>query len=182
VVGPPDVTEWLLAPVSGYPPVRAWFGLEEPRLELALGTAAFLSPFVDRARLAEVVGERLAGLRWPTGRHDQPAAAFFLAAQARMHDTVREIVASWPEDLYRGGQYLDYYARPQAIVFGLGSADEVRDAFERYELRIQRDWHVAGWLAHTGNDGVAFAEQRIAEIRNRVIRETAERVLERALS
>ena len=102
-----------------------------------------------------------------------------LAAQVGMHAELQALLDGWPDDAISGEEWIDHSARPQAIAFGLGSADAVREAFERLRLRIARGWHVAGWLAHTETSGLAFAADRIAAVTNRDDAEDAVLVLAR---
>ena len=181
----PRIAEWLLADEFRIQD-GTWRSHAEPRADVALGVRAHLLPRLstpDRDRFVDAVRDRVERAHWPStsghALYQVPPLAFFLAAQVGLHEPLQTLVDSWPDDAYRGEDWADHHHRPQAVVFGLGSREAVREAFERIDLRFSSAWHVAAWLAHTETGGLDLAADRIARITNRPDAEAALRVLAR---
>ncbi len=122
--------------------------------DLAQGFRAFVLPYLT-AEEKEQARERIRGAldpaTWPTGHSDTPPLAFFLAAAVGLHEEVRALVRGWTAAGW--GQDTDWhddrYNRPQEIVFGLGSADDIEAEMLRLKLKLRTPEHVRAWLAHT---------------------------------
>lgn len=87
---------------------------------------------------------------WPLDHYNRPSHLFHLAARLGMHEEMRAVVRSWPDDFYKALPVLvDWHHRPQEIVFGLGSAELVAAELRRLALPLRNPTHVRAWLAHT---------------------------------
>ncbi|RYD25891.1 MAG: hypothetical protein EOP86_26720, partial [Verrucomicrobiaceae bacterium] len=73
--------------------------------------------------------------------------AVVLAAALNMPDLLAQIVSAIPAEYYKGGN--SYYHRPQELVFGLGSAEEVRSEMRRISAPLLFQEHITAWLACT---------------------------------
>src|SRR4029079_1967529 len=85
--------------------------------------------------------------RWPKDPY-RDVWPFKVAAQLGMHDELRAVVESWPDDRYAKLRSSDY-AGPQMVIFGLGDPALVEKHMRRLRLRLKDPRQVTGWLAHT---------------------------------
>lgn len=69
----------------------------------------------------------------------------YFAAMLGMHEEVAAITSRWPDDAYARSS--DGYHRPQEIVLGLGSPEEVAAAWRRLKLKMRSRDDVAAFLA-----------------------------------
>jgi len=148
-----------------------------PQEKLILGFHSYALPYLTEAEI-ELLRQRLRPelnpANWPINYHAKPPAAFHLAAQLKLHDELRLLVESWPDDFY-GGQYtLDYCHRPQDIIFGLGDPRLVETHMRRLKLRLKNPSHIRVWLAHTEYAALDYICERILAAENK---EDAEAIL-----
>ncbi|EMI16331.1 WGR domain-containing protein [Rhodopirellula maiorica SM1] len=89
--------------------------------------------------------------------HFEPADSYssypvehYLAAMLGMHDEIQQVVSSWEDDRYcKSDEWIDHYHRPQALLFGLESAEQVESEWRRLKLRISTPENARGFLACT---------------------------------
>jgi hypothetical protein len=166
VMAPGEVAARLVGDDAGRPAGPGHWRLER-RTDLAHGVRAFLLPRLspaERDALAADVRAKLTVVGWPAGPCYEHDVVFLLAAQLGLHEEIRAEVASWPDDLYRGDLQGEAEIQPQAVLFGLGSPQEVVDAFTRLGLPFWYEWHVAAFLAHTGATELPFVVSRTAHL------------------
>jgi predicted DNA-binding WGR domain protein len=73
----------------------------------------------------------------------------YLAAALGLHQEVARIVGIIPDDHYGGGDWHDYYQRPQLLVLGLGDPRSVVSEMRRLKLVLKKPDYIRGWIAHT---------------------------------
>ena len=73
----------------------------------------------------------------------------YLAAALGLHEDVRRIVQSIPDDQYRQPNYYDLGQNPQLLVLGLGDPRLVESEMRRLKLVLRKPDFVRGWIAHT---------------------------------
>ena len=135
-------------------------------------------PYIPREALEALrpgLREDLKSAQWPTDYYKRPAAVFFLAALAGLHDELLAVVRAWRDDLYFPADWHDYYHQPQLIVFGLGSADLVRREMHRLRLPLKKPEHARAWLAHTELSDLDYLRDAILALTNK---KDAENLLE----
>ncbi|MBS0206199.1 MAG: DUF4132 domain-containing protein [Planctomycetes bacterium] len=75
---------------------------------------------------------------------------YYLAAALGMHDEISDVVSSWANDRYGSEAWeTDHYQRPQELLFGLGSAEQIASEWRRLRLKMRNKSHVRGFLACT---------------------------------
>ncbi|GAA4473151.1 WGR and DUF4132 domain-containing protein [Novipirellula rosea] len=86
----------------------------------------------------------------PADSYSSYPAEHYLAAMLGMHDEIHQAISSWEDDRYsKGDEWTDHYHRPQALLFGLGSAELVESEWRRLRLRINTPEIARGFLACT---------------------------------
>jgi predicted DNA-binding WGR domain protein len=106
--------------------------------------------------------------RWPSADHYQrPPNDFMLASFLGLHAELARVVESWPDKLYAGEDWRDYYHQPQIVVLGLGSAQEVEQQMRRLRLLLKRPAFVRAWLAHTEYAALDYVRDTILAIKNK---------------
>jgi predicted DNA-binding WGR domain protein len=111
----------------------------------------WLAPSLTRADADKLRAELRPDIKpaaWPADLYTVPGP-FLIAAALGMHDELRGVVDSWPEDRYSKEDWSDHYHQPQMVIFGLGDPALVEKQMRRMQLHLKTPRHVAGWLAHT---------------------------------
>ena len=103
----------------------------------------------ERASMREMLRPRLDPTNWETNLYNPPHVAYHLAALIGMPDETQAVVESWADDYYTREGWNDHYHRPQEVVFGLGSGEEVNAQMRRLKLSLAQPKYVRAWLAHT---------------------------------
>ena len=103
--------------------------------------------------------------RWPKDPY-RDVWPFKVAAQLGMHDELRAVVESWPDDRYAKLPSSDY-AGPQMVIFGLGDPALVEKHMRRLRLRLKDPRQVTGWLAHTEWRALDLVADSILACKNR---------------
>ena len=83
------------------------------------------------------------------------------------HEPLRRLVQGWPDGRYRGQVGGAFYERPQEIVFGLGSAEEVERQMRRLGLMLRQPEYVRAWLAHTGYGALDLVRDSVLAVERR---------------
>lgn len=134
------------------------------------GVGPHLVPRLSEARLRQArdqLAQRLSTLAWPDDYYTPPHTEFLLAAGLRMYDVVERVVAEIPDGRYKGESWYDHYQRPQLMVLSLRSPERIAYELDRLGLHLRQPWHLAAWLARTGDDGLPRAVESIVEVTNR---------------
>lgn len=92
---------------------------------------------------------------------------FNLAAALGMSELVAPVVASFDDKEYLSDDWHDHYHRPQDLVLGLGSREEVSREMRRLGLRLHKTEYLRGWLAHTGLDELDWAVRSVNQVTNK---------------
>jgi predicted DNA-binding WGR domain protein len=160
---PGELAQWLLG------------GLIAPQGSVYVGER-----FLDRyrqfvaPRLAHAEAEKLRALlrpqvspaNWPADLYKE-TGAFVVAAALGMHDELRVVVESLPDDRYTKDDWCDHYNQPQAVIFGLGDPALVGKHMHRLRLRLKTPFHLRGWLAHTEWRALDFVADSILANKNK---------------
>ena len=118
--------------------------------------------------LRKTILSDVAMTQWPAGSYySRPPDKFFWGAFLGLHQEMQAVVDSWPDKLYVGEDWIDHYQKPQLIVFGLGSADEVQAGMRRMRLSLRSPLHIRTWLAHTELDGLDVVRDSVLAEKNR---------------
>lgn len=85
------------------------------------------------------------------------------AAFLGLHDELESLVESWDDDLFTGRERKRKISHNYIhnVIYGLGSPEAVRHHTRRLQLYFQRDEHVRGWLAHTGDTDLEFVRDSV---------------------
>ncbi|HEX9997057.1 MAG TPA: WGR and DUF4132 domain-containing protein [Abditibacterium sp.] len=146
------------------------------------GFREYILPFVT-VKEAEVMRERLktefSPRSWPLSFYEPPKIAIFLAAQLGLHDELLAIVKGWKDDFYSGEEWHDHYHRPQEIIFGLRSAQEVEAQMRRLKLKLNKPPYIRAWLAHTEFSAPDWVKESILGARGESYRTTAKDIAEK---
>jgi hypothetical protein len=76
-------------------------------------------------------------------------AEYYLAACLGMHREVLEVTSRWADDRFQSNPHMQHYQNPQALVFGLGSAELVESEWRRLKLHVRSPEDARGLLACT---------------------------------
>ncbi len=129
------------------------------------GFQRWVRPFLTDAEVQTVqafLRPRLDISQWPTDYYRTPRLVFPLAALFGLSAELRPLVESWKSDFYRAPSWdHTHYHRPQDIVFGLGSAEEVQTQMRRMNLAFKTAEDIRGWLAHTELSGLDYVKDVI---------------------
>ncbi len=106
-------------------------------------------PEKDREAVRRALRPRINVRSWPAGGNDSPPPPFFLAVPAGLHEELRAVVESWPDDRYTAEDWASYRQRPDLIIYGLGDPRLVERHVRRLKLELRPKEGVRGWLAHT---------------------------------
>jgi predicted DNA-binding WGR domain protein len=111
-----------------------------------------LLPFLTDAEaksLQEQIRSQLDPARLPSDMYQAFPPAFYLGAMLGLHKEVAAIVAHLKDETYQQANWSDHYHKPQLMVFGLGSPQQVESEMRRLKLRLRSEEHVRAWLACT---------------------------------
>jgi len=108
-------------------------------------TAAHL-PKAEADKLRAGLHPRITPAKWPD-RYSVPDQ-FLVAALLGMHDELRTVVESWPDDAFKE-KGSDGHRQPQMVIYGLADPELVQKHMRRLRLRLKRPLQVTGWIAHT---------------------------------
>ena len=135
------------------------------------GFQMYVLPYMTDAevgRLRDAIRPDVAHTNWPAGSHyTRPPNKFFWGSFLGLHEEMRAVVSTWDDKLYSGEDWLDHYQKPQLIVFGLGSADEVQAEMRRMRLHLRKPLHIRTWLAHTEYDGLDQVRDSVLAEKNK---------------
>jgi predicted DNA-binding WGR domain protein len=123
-----------------------------------------------RARVASTLDLK----DWPAAFNQMPPPAFFLAALVGVHEPLRELVQSWPDNQYTAPDHWDSCHLPQVIVFGLGDPRLVEHHFRRLRLSLSAPDYLRAWLAHTEYGGLDLVRDVVQSAQSK---DEAEKVL-----
>jgi predicted DNA-binding WGR domain protein len=121
-------------------------------------------PRADAEKLRAQIRPMITPASWPD--RFKSAYAFRVAALLGMHDELRPVVDSWPDDLYRE-EWSDLARQPQLVICGLGDPELVQRHMRRLRLRLRNARQVAGWLAHTEWRALDLVTDSILGCRNK---------------
>jgi hypothetical protein len=139
-----------------------------PLSGLIEGVRLYVRPYLTADELARLREKALQAYpppsQWPQTLHSRPDQTFHLGAIFGLHDAVRPVVESWPDDGYRQA-WSELVHEPQELIFGLGSAREVETHMRRLKLPLRTSGHIRAWLAHTETSA-------LEEVRDSIVRHT----------
>jgi hypothetical protein len=130
-------------------------------------------------QLRAMLKGKLAPAKFPTDLYEMPSGAFCLAPLLGLHDELRVLVESWPDDAFAGPDYADAYRVPQHFIFGLGSAELVEKHMRRLKLRVHLPEYMAAWIAHTECKALDVATDTIVGTKNKDLAATLAGVVAR---
>ncbi len=108
--------------------------------------------------------DKITAARWnATDEYQMPHPAFYLGAFLGLHEPLRAVVASWPDDLF-AKQGACTYRMPQYLVLGLGDKALVLSEMKRLGLKLRRPAQARAWLALTGTTDLGFVRESIADL------------------
>lgn len=133
------------------------------------GFRRWVRPLLTDSEVQEVqdfLRPRLDLSLWPASTSETPRLRFALAAVFGMSNELRPLIKSWADDAYQGG-FGDQtsYHRPQDLIFGLSSAQEVEAQMRRLGLLLQTPPDARAWLAHTEFSALDTLQQSIASMK-----------------
>jgi hypothetical protein len=137
---------------------------------LCAGYRRYVLPYLapdEMARLRQQLLPRMDPAGWETGTNMRPNGAYYLGAMLGAHEPLRRLVEGWPDEYYKGRMGREFQDRPQEIVFGLGSAEEVERQMRRLGLMLGRPEFVRAWLAHTGYGALDLARDSVLATQSR---------------
>ena len=87
----------------------------------------------------------------------------------RSGSTRRSLASSGviPDDHYVGETFIDFYQRPQLLIFGLGDPRSVESEMRRLKLVLRKPEYIRGWIAHTEDTALDFVRDSILTITNK---------------
>lgn len=138
---------------------------------LTLGFRYEIVPYLsedERELLQHRIQRHLDLSRWPRDSfYATPPAAFHLAAYLGMSEELQPLVESWPNNVYIEEDHYDYYHRPQEILFGLKTPEQMMYHLHRLGLTLNQPHHLRAWLAHTEYSALDEVQQAIEAMNNR---------------
>jgi hypothetical protein len=166
LMSPEDLCELLLNPKTGQG-AQAW---ESNAVPLRAGFRKFVLPYLDDAAIEKWRAAAKAAwdpASWPAtstaSLYVAPAPAFYFGATLGLHEEVRALIEQWPDDLYTGPSWdHTHYHRPQEVVYGAGSAQEVAHHFRRLQLPTSTRWDVLTFVALTNFSALDVVARTIA--------------------
>lgn len=99
---------------------------------------------------------------------------FYLAAALAMHDEVREVVSPWPDSQF-SDIYAQHYKKIELMLRGLGSADEVREHWLRFQVPVNSPEALTLAIACTDYSMLDYLAEQVCKETNK---EQAEQKLE----
>ena len=137
---------------------------------LVSGYRRYVLPYLapdEMVRLRQQLLPRMDPAGWDSSPRRSPNGAYFLGAMLGAHEPLRRLVQGWPDGRYRGQAGGAFYERPQEIVFGLGSAEEVERQMRRLGLTLREPEYVRAWLAHTGYGALDLVRDSVLAVERR---------------
>jgi hypothetical protein len=137
---------------------------------LCAGYRRYVLPYLsadEMARLRQQLLPRLDPAGWDTATNRAPNGAYYLGAMLGAHEPLRRLVEGWPDERFRGRPGSGYDDRPQEIIFGLGSAEEVERQMRRLGFLLRQPEHVRAWLAHTGYGALDLVRDSVLAVERR---------------
>ena len=122
---------------------------------MRMGFRKFVLPYLDEAAIDKwraATRARWDPSAWPTKNYYAAGApVFYLGAMLGLDAEVRALVEQWPDDLYSADPAWDHthYHRPQEVVYGAGSPQEVAHHFRRLKLPTNSTDDIQTFLAVT---------------------------------
>jgi predicted DNA-binding WGR domain protein len=123
-------------------------------------------PKASGDRVRALLRPKITPAKWPKDPYTE-TWSFKVAALLGMHDELRAVVESWPDDRYSKGDMDDVNAEPQLVIFGLGDPALVEKHMRRLRLRLKDPRHVTGWLAHTEWRALDLVADSVLACKNR---------------
>lgn len=162
LMAPEELCKLLLDPHSGQRS-QSW---DSNGHALRNGFRWLVLPYLDEAAIATWQSAAKAAwdpTLWPSDFYAQPAPAFFYGAMLGLHEEVRALVEQWPDDLYVNATWdHTHYHRPQEVVYGAGSAEQVAYHFRRLKLPTKSPADILTFLAVTGVSAIDVVASTIA--------------------
>ena len=122
----------------------------------------------DLAQFKEALRSKVIKKNWPGQELYVSPVQFHVAAILGMHEELRKVVDSWPDDAYSAAdEWADHYHRPQQVIFGLGSSELVIRHMKRLKLRLRNSGHIRAWLAHTEFEELDYVADSICQEGNK---------------
>ncbi len=124
------------------------------RTDVCDGFALYVIPFVEETDLDSIradVRKEWDPTQTPATYYHSFDGSYYLAAALGMHDESQDVVSRIPDDQYQAkqGEWVDHYQRPQSLIFGLGSAEEMAQEMRRLKLKLRLPRWVRRFLAAT---------------------------------
>jgi len=126
-------------------------------------TPAYL-PKAEVDKLRADLRPMITPAKWPD-RYNM-ATPFLVAARLGMHDELRAVVESWPDDAFKEDGS-DGNREPQMVIYGLRDPELVQKHMRRLRLRLKTSPQVIGWLAHTEWRALDLVTESILACRNK---------------
>jgi predicted DNA-binding WGR domain protein len=120
-------------------------------------------PKADADKLRAQLRPHVTPAKWPSAAYNA-APWFVVAAALGMHNELRAVVESLPDDRFKDN---DYDQQPQMVIFGLGDPALVDKHMRRLRLRLKTARQLSGWLAHTELRALEFVTDSILAARDK---------------
>lgn len=175
LLSPDELCELLLDPKT----TQGGQEWENTGPAMRAGFRRFVLPYLNDATIAKWRAAAKASWdpsSWPINFYKTPAPAFYFGAMLGLHDEVRALVEQWPDNLYVETSWdHTHYHRPQEVVCGAGSADQVASLFRRLKLPTNSPDDILTFLALTDVGALDVVVRTIASTGKR---EKAEELFE----
>jgi predicted DNA-binding WGR domain protein len=163
LVSTDELCEFLLHPQATQG-AQAW---QNNGATIRAGFRRYVLPYLDDAAIAKWRAAAKAlwdPSSWPTDFYRAPSPFFYFGAMLGLHDEVRSLVEQWPDDLYVSSSWdHTHYHRPQEVVFGAGSAEQVAYQFRRLKLPTGTQDDILTFVALTNVSALDVVANTIAK-------------------
>lgn len=162
LLSPEEMRELLLNPAAAQGK-DAW---QNGGAALRAGFRLFVLSHLDDAEIARWQSAARAAWdpsAWPADFYKAPAPAFYFGALLGLHDEVRALITTWPDNLYVDASWdHTHYHCPQEVVFGAGSAEQVSFHFRRLKLPLNSEYQIRTFLSLTSLSALDVIARTIA--------------------
>lgn len=134
---------------------------------LRSGFRSLILPYLTDAEIAQWRSAARAAwdpLLWPSDHRQRPAPVFYIGAMLGLNEEVRALVEQWPDDHYTDASWdLTHYHRPQEVVYGAGSSEQVAYHFRRLKLPTNAPGDILTFLALTDVSAIDVVANTLAK-------------------
>jgi predicted DNA-binding WGR domain protein len=161
----PDELRTLILDPQG---PRNSYVVGENDLSMRIGFRIFVLPYLDEAEIPKwqaATRQRWGQATWPVDYYTPAAPAYYYGAMFGLHDEVCALAAQWPDDRYANtGWDHTHYQRPQEVLYGAGSAEQIAYHFRRLNLPTNKALDIQTLLAVAGVSALDVVVRTIASI------------------